>query len=162
MERERRGNYTHSYIEGNTVRKLEAVPDYRREQEEKKREAERRRNRRVARRNQERVSHMNLRYVAFLTLSLLLVGGSSVVYIRLQTNITGHLNTISALESDITALRSDNDALEKRIETSVDLKNVKDRALNELGMVYASPEQIVHYTIDKEDYMNQYEDIPGK
>lgn len=162
MERERRGNYTHSYIEGNTVRKLEAAPDYRREQEEKRREAERRKNRRVARRNQERASHMNLRYVAFLTLSLLLVGGSSVVYIRLQTNITGHLNTISALESDIAALRADNDALEKRIETSVDLKNVKDRALNELGMVYASPEQIVHYTIDKEDYMNQYEDIPGK
>lgn len=162
MERERRGNYKHSYIEGNTVRKLEAAPDYQREQEEKKREAERRRNRRVARRNQERVSHMNLRYVVFLTLSLLLVGGSSVVYIQLQTNITGHLNTISALESDIAALRSNNDALEKRIETSVDLKNVKDRALNELGMVYASPEQIVHYTIDKEDYMNQYEDIPGK
>lgn len=162
MERQRRTSYTQTFVDGNTVRKLEAAPDYRREREEKRKEEERRRNRRVARRNQERVAHMNLGYVAFLTLSLVLVGMSSVMYIRLQTNITGHLNTISALETNIANQKADNDALEKRIETSVDLKAVKDAALNELGMVYASPDQIVHYTVDKEDYMNQYEDIPSK
>lgn len=162
MERQRRNSYTQTYIDGNTVRKLEAVPDYRREREERRREEERRRNRRVARRNQERVAHMNLGYVAFLTLSVMLLGFSSVMYIRLQTNITSHLNTISALETDIASRKADNDAKEKRIETSVDLKAVKDTALNELGMVYASPEQIVHYTVDKEDYMNQYEDIPSR
>lgn len=162
MERQRRTGYTQTYIDGNTVRKLEAAPDYRREREERKREEQRRRNRRVARRNQEKAAHMNMGYVAFLTMSLMLLGLSSVMYIRLQTNITGHLNTISALETDIASQKADNDALEKRIETSVDLKTVKDTALNELGMVYASPDQIIHYTVDKEDYMNQYEDIPEK
>ena len=29
-------------------------------------------------------------------------------------------------------------------------------------MSYAGPDQIIHYTVDKEDYMNQFEDIPNK
>ena len=35
MEKTRRNYRTQTYIDGNTVRKLEAAPDYRREQEEK-------------------------------------------------------------------------------------------------------------------------------
>ena len=37
MEKTRRNYRTQTYIDGNTVRKLEAAPDYRREQEEKQR-----------------------------------------------------------------------------------------------------------------------------
>ena len=58
--------------------------------------------------------------------------------------------------------RADNDAAEKRIETAVDLSTIKDIAMNQLGMSYAGPDQIIHYTVDKEDYMNQFEDIPNK
>ena len=87
---------------------------------------------------------------------------AAVLYIRLQSGITTHLKTISALESQVAELKADNDAAEKRIETAVDLATIKDIAMNQLGMSYAGPDQIIHYTVDKEDYMNQFEDIPNK
>lgn len=65
MEKTRRNYRTQTYIDGNTVRKLEAAPDYRREQEEKQREEIRQRNRRMAQKNQEKSAHMDLGYVAF-------------------------------------------------------------------------------------------------
>ena len=128
MEKTRRNYRTQTYIDGNTVRKLEAAPDYRREQEEKQREEIRQRNRRMAQKNQEKSAHMALGYV----------------------------------ESQVAELNADNDAAEKRIETAVDLATIKDIAMNQLGMSYAGPDQIIHYTVDKEDYMNQFEDIPNK
>ena len=73
MEKTRRNYRTQTYIDGNTVRKLEAAPDYRREQEEKQREEIRQRNRRMAQKNQEKSAHMDLGYVAFLSVSLLVM-----------------------------------------------------------------------------------------
>lgn len=150
------------YVDGNTVRRMEAAPDYRREREEQKRQEERMRKQRVASRNQERVAHMNRGYVAFLAFATALIAGAAAMYVNLQSSINVHMKTISALESHVSDLRADNDATEKRIEASVDITDIKDTAVNELGMVYAGADQIVHYTIEKEDYMNQYEDIPEK
>lgn len=161
MARERRDYYTQTYIEGNTVRRMEAAPDYRRKREEQ-REAERRRQRNIARRNQQRLAHMNRGYVAFLSMAVVLTVIVCAMYIRLQSDVTNSLATISTIESQLAELRADNDATEKRIEASVDLAQVKDIAMNQLGMVYAGQDQIVHYSVDKEDYMNQYEDIPTR
>lgn len=80
MEKTRRNYRTQTYIDGNTVRKLEAAPDYRREQEEKQREEIRQRNRRMAQKNQEKSAHMDLGYVAFLSVSLLVMCVAAVLY----------------------------------------------------------------------------------
>ena len=40
------------------------------------------------------------------------------------------------------------------------LDEIRDRAQNQLGMVYASPEQIIKYDDPAADYVKQYEDIP--
>ncbi|MGN0341462.1 MAG: hypothetical protein ACI4DO_01605 [Roseburia sp.] len=151
-----------TYVDGNTVRRMEAAPDYHRERQEKKKQEERMRKQRVASRNQEKVAHMNRGYVAFLAFATALIAGAAAMYVNLQSSINVHLKTISALESQVSDLRADNDATEKRIEASVDITEIKDAAVNQLGMVYAGADQIVHYSIDQEDYMNQYEDIPEK
>lgn len=148
------------YVEGNTVRRMEAAPDYRREREERKREEERQRKQRVASRNQQKVAHMNRGYVAFLAFATALIGGAAVIYVNLQSSINVHMKNIAVLESQVSDLRADNDATEKRIEASVNIADIKSTAINQLGMVYAGADQIVHYTVNQEDYMNQYEDIP--
>ena len=43
---------------------------------------------------------------------------------------------------------------------SVNLEEVREKAEGELGMVYASPEQIIEYEDPATDYVKQYEDIP--
>ena len=70
------------------------------------------------------------------------------------------MNHIANLQEEVTALKADNSATQSRIATTTNLNSIKNKALNELGMVYASQDQIVYYNINDEDYMNQYNNIP--
>ena len=70
------------------------------------------------------------------------------------------MKNVANLESQIANLRADNDAKYKELTTSVDLEYVKDVAMNQLGMTYATEEQVIYYSIDNENYMDQYSNIP--
>ena len=50
----------------------------------------------------------------------------------------------------------------KRIAMTVNLDEVKDAAINQYQMQFARPDQIVYYSIEDSDYMEQYSDIPMK
>ena len=45
---------------------------------------------------------------------------------------------------------------------SVNLDEIREKAINQLGMTYATPDQIVEYDNPASDYVKQYENIPGK
>ncbi len=153
---------TNYYIDGNTVRRLEGEPEERRRrQQEKEEEQKKRRHRHAAKRNRERAQRMNFGHVLFCSMALLLIGGVCVTYIQLQSGITSRTKSISALESEIADLRADNDAALKRIDLSTDLDAVKERAMG-LGMKFPSPEQIVYYSVEEHDFMDQHSDIPEK
>ena len=64
------------------------------------------------------------------------------------------------MQSQIEDLRADNDARYKEITTSVDLNYIKDVAMNQLGMSYATEDQVVYYSVEKNNFMDQYSDIP--
>ena len=152
---------TNYYVDGNTVRRLEGEPEERRRKQlEKERKERQKKNRRVARRNQEKALRMSMGYVSFCTMAVLISCVVCVTYIQLQSDITSRMKHISTLESQITDLKADNDAAIKRIDLSTDLEDVKYKAIHELGMKYAGPGQIVYYTVEDSDYMNQYADIP--
>ena len=145
----------------NTVRRLEGEPEERRRtQLEKERKERQKKNRRVARRNQEKALRMSMGYVSFCTMAVLISCVVCVTYIQLQSDITSRMKHISTLESQITDLKADNDAAIQRIDLSTDLEDVKYKAIHELGMKYAGPGQIVYYTVEDSDYMNQYSDLP--
>ena len=156
------------YTEGNTVRKVEAVPserDYREERrrrEAREQEEEQKRKKRIARQTQEKALRESRRYVMFLTMGVLIFGLFAGIYITIQSDITARMKTISKLESQISDLKAENDEAYKRISTAVDLEAIKDTAINELGMFYATSDQIIYYTVDNDDYMNQYIEIPAE
>lgn len=153
------------YIDGNTVRRLAAAPDYRKireEREQREREEKLRRKRRIARRNQERELRMSRSYVVFLTMAVLVFGIFASAYIKVQSDLTDRMHAIAALESQIEDLSADNAEALKRLNTTVDLDGIKERAMNELGMSYAKESQIIYYTVKDDDYMNQYGEIPHK
>lgn len=151
------------YIDGNTVRHLEAMPDYRREREERirrEREMEQKRRRRAVRRNQEKALRTSKSYVAFLTMAVLIFGIYTGIYVCIQSDITARMNAIASLESQIADVKSENDEAFKRINTAVSLDNVRNIAMSEFGMSYAKQSQIVYYKTSADDYMNQYSEIP--
>ena len=47
-----------------------------------------------------------------------------------------------------------------RIETSVNLEEIRDIAINELGMVYATQENVVLYKKTSQNYVSQYDSVP--
>ncbi len=167
MEEKRYSN-PYRYIEGNAVRQLEPAPsrgrerDRNREREDKRRQEIQRRNKKNARRNQEKALRMDFGYVAFLTIAACVTAFVSATYIQMQSSVTSRMENIGTLQTQVSDLKADNDSMEKRISTAVDLETVKDMATNQLGMVYASAEQIIYYTVDDDDYMNQYGEIPEK
>lgn len=149
------------YIHGNTVRELEApVRPQRRSSEEIEQLNRRRRRKQAARRNRQRAMGMSRGYVAFLTMCVMVVALFSGTLVMLQAQVTSRMNRIAALQSQISDLRADNDARYKRMMTSVDLNHIKDVAIRELGMSYPSEEQIVYYTVESNNFMDQYCDIP--
>jgi cell division protein FtsL len=152
-------------VDGNTVRRTQAEPDYRRERRERierEQELERRRRQRTLRRNHERELRMNRSYVVFMTMAVLVFGAFAGIYVHLQSDVTARMKAIASLESQIENVRADNDESYKRINTSVDLAQIRATALGELGMVYAKESQIIYYSVGEDDYMNQYSEIPSK
>ena len=150
------------YVNGSTVRQLEAQP-VRRERIDRTKiqdEQKKKRRRNAARRNRERALHMSRGYVAFLTLCVGVVAFAAVALVQIQSQVTQRMEHIAALESQITDLKADNDARYKEIVTSVDLDYIKDVAMNQLGMQYATEEQIIYYSVENNNFMDQYSDIP--
>lgn len=83
-----------------------------------------------------------------------------ISYIQVRSAMTRRMENIKKLEQDIDALKSENDALQTRINTSVDLEYVYQVATEELGMVYAGKDQVRMYHQTESEYVRQYEDIP--
>ena len=150
------------YVNGSTVRKINEVPVRReridRTKIEEQQQKKRRRN--AARRNRARALHMSRGYVAFLTLCVGVIAFAAVSLVQIQSQVTQRMEHIAALESQITDLKADNDARYKEIVTSVDLDYIKDVAINELGMKYAAEDQIIYYSVENDNFMDQYSDIP--
>ena len=63
-------------------------------------------------------------------------------------------------QEELARLREENNTKYNAVMDSVNLDEIRDRAQNELGMVYASPERIVGYESPATDYVKKYEDIP--
>ena len=126
-------NQYRMYVDGNTVRKAEALPkDDRQERIRREREEQRARNR----------LRMSRRYVAFLAVAVSITCLVCAAYVHLQADITTRMSNISALEKEIADLKTDNDTTLKRVNTSINLNEIKEKAIAELGMVYAAPDQV--------------------
>ena len=150
------------YVSGNAVRKLEAQPIRKEKPDVQQQEEQQKKRKRqiAAKRNRERALHMSRGYVAFLTVCVGIVAVASVALIQIQAEVTKRMEAIAVLESQIADLKADNDARYKDIMTSVDLDYIKDVAMNQLGMQYASQEQIIYYSVENDNFMDQYSDIP--
>ena len=145
-----------AYVQGNTVRKVmpAQVPAY--TPDEIRRPSV---NHRV-RRNREKALQMDLPYVILLTIAAVCTLCLCVNYLHLQSSITASIHGIEEKETELEHLKTENDALEMSINTSVDLDHVYKVATEELGMVYANKDQILHYDKTESEYVRQNEDIP--
>ena len=129
-----------AYMYGNVV----AKPEY----EPKKNRSSVKRRKKVSRqvqKNRNRALHMNAAYVVFLAIAATIVLLLCVNYVRLQSEVTKH---------------SKNTTKYNAVVDSVNLDVIREKAINQLGMTYATPDQIMEYDNPASDYVKQYENIP--
>lgn len=150
--------YGQAYVHGNTVRKPEPerLPDPRESQDPRRKVSKSY----TVRRNQERALQMDLPYVFLLTVAAVCALYICVNYLHVQSTMAARITNIENLEKRLEVLKSENDALETRINTSLDLEKVYRIATEELGMVYANKKQVLLYDRTESEYVRQYEDIP--
>ncbi|MDE7321508.1 MAG: cell division protein FtsL [Lachnospiraceae bacterium] len=156
MNRQNRGSHDRiydDYVDGSAVRKLQPSSV--------KRESARLVTRtRSARRNVVKAVPMNMGYIAVAAVAFVIVCCVLISYIKLQSDITNHITSISQLESQLNEMKLANDETYTKIMSSIDLEEIKRIAVNELGMKYAKEGQVVQYTGEGNDYVRQYSEIP--
>ena len=114
---------------------------------------------RTTRKNRQRAKYMNFAYVMFLSAALVMTGIMLISYIRLEAGITTSVQEVARLESQLNNLKLENDEALNRIDSAVDLEEVRRIAITQLGMVYAQEGQIVEIPSDGSDYVRQFTEI---
>ncbi|MCI5994653.1 MAG: hypothetical protein MRZ45_01685 [Blautia sp.] len=145
------------YIEGNVVhqpKRADYVPERRNEEQLKPSVS------RETRRNRARARGINFGYVLFLLAAAVATVFVCVHFLQLQAENTSYRKRVGSLESQLSALKMENDAAYDAAVSSVVLEKVKDIAIHELGMVYADKGQIITYNSQDGDYVRQYDEVP--
>ena len=139
-----------TYLYGSAAPKLEPTPQRRPLREEERRTAPQRKQKVQAKPYPVNMPLLVLSIVAFVAL-----GAMMIQYIRLNSEITAITAVNTKLESRISDLRAENDEYYGRIMNSVDLEKVREVAIMDLGMVYASEGQVITYDSHMDDYVEQ-------
>lgn len=139
-------------VQGNVARQMYAVPERRENPQGPVAVPNRRR-------KQERTT-LSIPYCIFLTVACVLTLGLGAYYLEQQALSTSSQKKIASLESQLAELRKVNADDLNRIEISVNLEEIRDIAINELGMVYATQENVVLYKNTSQNYVSQYESVP--
>ena len=103
---------------------------------------------------------MNIGYVLFLATALIAVGFVLTTYLSLKADITNSVKNIARLESELNNMKLDNDERECRISSNTNLEEIRQTAIQELGMQYAGEGQIITFRSEDNDYVIQKGEIP--
>lgn len=144
------------YAVGNTVRQEEILPG----RVPELRPAREKKTSSLVRRNRRRALSIDPAYAGFLAVAAICAVLVCVCYLRLQSDIVSRSENITALQKQLTELTEKNDTAYQAAEDSINLEEVRNKAVNELGMVYAAQGRVVEYESPSSDYVKQYSDIP--
>ncbi len=140
------------YVQGSAARKLQVMP---RQQEQTVKKANH-----AVHRNRDKALHMNVGYVLFLVAAMVMAGMVLTGYLTLQSDITNSIKNVARLESELNSMKLDNDERYSRINSDINLEEVRRVAIQELGMQYAKEGQIIIFNGEDNDYVRQTGDLP--
>ena len=115
--------------------------------------------------NRHRAQRISPAYATFLIVAAVCAVFICVMYLRLQADVLNRADQITALQQELTDLKESNNTAHQEAEDSVNLETVREKAMNEMGMVYESQGNVVeykviHYQSPTSDYVKQYDNIP--
>lgn len=154
----RRYDQNSYYVYGNAVRHTQAAP-LRRPQPERRPAQPKRTSRQVVK-NRNRAMSISPAYALFLTAAVLCAVFVCVLYLNIQADVVSRSENVTVLQEQLADLTEANTTRYNAAANSVNMETVRDRAMNEMGMVYASQGTVVEYDRPAGDYVKQYNRIP--
>lgn len=136
-------------MDGNTVRRVEEVPQRKKKQVSA-----------AAQKNRARNMQMSRGYVMFLAVMCVAVLFACVHFLKLKSELTEQKSQLTSEELKYSQLKAENDAYYSETISSVDLDAIRKKAIEELGMKFPTEDQIKHYTPGGSSYVRQYQDVP--
>ena len=146
------------YVYGNVAHQPKVLPNQEKQAVEvrpKKRTSSQ------VKKNRRRALDMSPIYTGFLTVAAVCAVFICVVYLQLQSELVQRSENITALQEELSDLTEANDTAYNAAADSVNLQEIRDKAMNELGMVYAANGNVVEYDSPTSYYVKQYNDIPS-
>ena len=104
----------------------------------------------------------SMKVLGALTIAAVLTVMVCVNYLKLQSACTALQKEGTRMESSLNMLRLENDREYNRIMSSVNLEEIKETAIEKLGMVYIKADQIETYDASGSDYVRQYMEVPDR
>lgn len=144
------------YVYGNAVRQAEPLPG----RAPKARPKETKRASRQVIRNRNRAMRISPAYAVFLVVAAIGAVLVCMLYLRLQSDVVSRSENVTAMQEELAQLTEENETAYNAAADSVNLETVRDRAMNEMGMVYAAQGTVVEYEQPAGEYVKQYSDIP--
>ncbi len=146
-----------AYIYGNVVPKPVYEPKRYTPQAERPKKVSRQ-----VKNNRKLAMGMNRPYVIFLAAVAVVMLAICVNYVQLRSEIISRSREINELQEELSALSEENTTKYNVIMDSVNLEEIREKAINEFGMTYASEDQMIEYDNPTGDYIKQYDQIPEK
>lgn len=143
------------YVYGNAVPKTEVNPRKKVQEQQKPQVKTRRRAHR-----QQRGYGLSPSYVAFLTVAAMAAVIICVSYLYLQADLANRAEHIATLQEELAELNEQNATAYNAAEASINLETVRERAVGEMGMVYAAQGNVIEYDSPAKDTVVQYSEIP--
>ena len=144
--------------DGNTIRKVYEFPE---RNDERIKKQERKPHRRTYR-QEEKAPKMSLKAALFMAATVIISVMSCINYLKAEADITETKTNISSLEKSIDTISTQNNSVQYEIDSYVDVNYIIKTATEELGMVMVSEDQIITYDSTRNEYMEQYGDVPEK
>lgn len=142
------------YVYGSAAAQRQAE----REAEEERRERrDASRQMRNLRREEDRMRKVFSAYVIGLVLVLMTMG---IIDLQMRSEVKEKSNHLDSMRQELSEKVEENTTKYNVIIDSVNLEEVREKAMNDLGMTNAGKDQIIEYDETDGGYIKQYEEIP--
>ena len=152
-----KGRYYETYVEGNTVRKIEPVYD----RPVRKTSRPQAKPKEVVIGYEKRKAVLGMRYTLFLVFSLAVIFAACVIYMNANIQLSRVKRSVLQEQERLREIQEENAALAAEVaDFQINLEEIYETATGELGMVYAGEDQIIYYDSSNSDYIRQFGEIP--
>ena len=103
---------------------------------------------------------MSIGQAITITFLLIVFFCMCVSRLQLQAATSASIKKTGQINAEYNELRNENDAEYARLSAKYNLLEIRNKAMNKLGMVYAKPEQVMFVEAQNVNRVTQYSEIP--